>query len=135
MGFSKRYVKRDMIMNSVDNLSYISNLVNADALILDNWSNKFFKNFNFKWKDYNKIREGIINDTKFDSHHNGVVNHVNYKKLFSLSNILLNLKTNPSWVDIQLSDDILTPLVPEEYSGNFNKLVDFYIDEIEDYYN
>ena len=46
-----------MILDNPNNISYISKLVNADALIIDSWSDKFFKNFNFKWKTYNQIRD------------------------------------------------------------------------------
>ena len=139
MGFNKRYIRKEMILNNSDNVSYIAGLVNADALIMDEWSDKFFKNFNFKWKTYNKIREEIMDATRFDSHHNGITGHRNYKHLFNLSNTLLNLKTNPDWIDIQLSYDILKekiemPLVPAECVDKFDKLIEYHIKLIEDYY-
>ena len=133
MGFNKRYIHKEMILNNPDNVSYIARLVNADALIIDDWSDRFFKNFNFKWETYNKIREEII-----DSHFNSITRHRNYKHLFNLSNVLLNLKTNPSWIDIQLSYDILKDKieinVPEEEVGKFDILVEYHIKLIEDYY-
>ena len=139
MGFNKRYIRKEMILDNSENVSYIAGLVNADALIIDDWSDKFFKNFNFKWKTYNKIREEIMDATKFDSHHNGITSHRNYKHLFNLSNTLLNLKTNPGWIDIQLSYDILKekneiPIVPEDCAGRFDKLIEYHIKLIEDYY-
>ena len=138
MGFNKRFIRKNMILDNVNNISYISKLVNADALIIDDWSDKFFKNFNFKWKTYNKIREEIIDSTKFDSHQNGIISHRDYKHLFNLSNTLLNLKTNPSWIDIQLSYDILKDKIeislPEDVIGKFDKLVEYHIKLIEDYY-
>lgn len=138
MGFNKRYIHKEMILDNPDNVSYIAGLVNADALIIDDWSDNFFKNFNFKWKNYNKIRQEIMNDTMFDSHFNGIIGHRNYKHLFNLSNTILNLKTNPSWIDIQLSYDILKDKieinVPEEEIGKFDILVEYYIKLIEDYY-
>lgn len=139
MGFNKRYIKKDIIINNVDNVNYISNLVNADALIVDSWSDKFFKNFNFKWKTYNEIRKEIIDDTKLDSHHNGIINHQKYKDLFSLSNTFLNLKTNPHWIDIHLSHDILTsfrytPFIEDEISGKLDLLANYYIKLIDEFY-
>lgn len=132
-----------MILDNVNNISYIKGLVKADALIMDNWSVKFFDNFNFKYETYNKIREGIKEDTIFDSHHNNVFNHENYKELFNLSNVLLNLKTDPAWIDILLTSDILKELdmefvekqnPPEDIRGRFNELVPYFIKVIEEYY-
>ena len=136
-----------MILKNVDNVSYIAGLVNADALIMDDWSDNFFKNFNFKWETYNKIREEIMDATMFDSHHNGITGHKNYKLLFNLSNTLLNLKTNPSWIDIVLTYDILVEQgydfsviensmngVPFDIAGKFDPLVEYHIKLIEDYY-
>lgn len=147
MGFNKRYIRKEMILDNSENVSYIAGLVNTDALIVDDWSDKFFKNFNFKWKTYNKIREEIMEATRFDSHPNGITGHRNYKHLFNLSNTLLNLKTNPGWIDIQLSYDILIELgydfsiiensmngVPFEIAGKFDPLVEYHIKLIEDYY-
>lgn len=142
MGFNKRYIRKGMILNNPENVSYIAGLVNADALIIDDWSDKFFKNFNFKWKTYNKIREEIIDVTKFDSHPNGITSHRNYKDLFKLSNVLLNLKTNPSWIDILLTYDILKEMdvefiekIPKNITGKFDELVPYHIELIERYYD
>lgn len=143
MSFNKRYIRKGMILDNPNNISYISNLVNADALIIDSWSDKFFKNFNFKWKTYNQIREDINKETMFDSHHNNITNHDKYKDLFKLSNVLLNLKTNPSWIDIVLTQDILKEMdmkfvenqnPPEDISGKFTELVPYHIELIERYY-
>ena len=45
MGFHKRYIKKEMILENVDNIPYVTRLVKADALIIDSWSDKFYKNF------------------------------------------------------------------------------------------
>jgi len=143
MGFNKRYIRKEMILENVDNIPYVSRLVKADALIMDTWSDKFFKNFDFKWEKYNEIREGVKEDTIYDSHHSNVLNHKNYKELFNLSNVLLNLKTDPAWVDILLTSDILKELdiefvekqnPPKEITGRFQKLVPYFIKVIEEYY-
>jgi hypothetical protein len=123
-----------MILNNIKNISYISNLVNADALIIDSWSKKFFDNFNFKWKTYQKSRSKIIQDVMFSSDHRSIIEHINYVKLKNLSNILINLKTDPSWVDILLTYDITGTIANEEYAGNFDKLVIDCINKINSIY-
>jgi len=41
MGFNKRYITREMIINKSD--SDLKKLFNADAFIFDMWSSKFFQ--------------------------------------------------------------------------------------------
>lgn len=137
MGFHKRYIRKEMILENVSNIPYVSRLVKADALIMDTWSDNFFKNFDFKWKTYNEMREKLNDDTKFDSHSMNKVKHENFNKLKNLSNILLNLKTNPSWVDIDLVGEILSLTnkdISEEISGRFDELVKYHIKLIEESY-
>ena len=143
MGFNKRYIRKEMILENVSNINFICKLVNADALIIDTWSSNFYDNFNFKCVKYNKIREVIKKDIIFNSHHNNVLNHENYKELFNLSNVLLNLKTDPSWVDVLLTGDILNEIdtdfmkkkdTPKEITGRFDELVIYHIKLIEEYY-
>lgn len=142
MGFNKRFVRKEMILNNSENISYIAGIVNADALMIDDWSDKFFKNFNFKWKTYNKIRDSINNEVVLDSNLDNITNHKNYKDLFKLSNVLLNLKTNPSWIDILLTYDILKEMdvkfiekIPNNITGKFDELVPYHIELIERYYD
>jgi hypothetical protein len=143
MGFNKRFVKKEMILGNVDNIPYVCRLVNADALIIDAWSDKFFKNFDFKWEKYQELREKLNTDVQFWSMHDKTLEHENYPKLKSLSNVLLNLKTNPSWTDILLVSDILKDIdmvfleklnPPKEIAGKFKELVPYHIKLIEDYY-
>jgi hypothetical protein len=130
MGFNKRYIKKELILNNLDNLDYISNLVNADALIIDNWSDKFYKNFNFNFKNYNKIREKIIKDNIFNSNHREMISTDNFNKLKSLSNIFINLKKNPDWLDIHLANALLEESIPDDIIGKFDLLVNYFINKI-----
>jgi len=41
MGFNKRYVTREMILNSDD--ESLKRIFNADGLIMDMWSSKFYE--------------------------------------------------------------------------------------------
>jgi hypothetical protein len=130
MGFNKRYIKKELILNNLNNLDYISNLVNADALMIDDWSDKFYKNFNFNFKEYNKIRNKIINDNIISSNHREMLSTDGFSKLKSLSNIYVNLKTNPNWLDIHLANSILEESIPDDISGKFDLLVDYFINKI-----
>jgi hypothetical protein len=131
MGFNKRFIKKDMIENNINDLSYISNLVNSDSLIIDDWSDKFYKNFDFNYNLYNKLRNDIISDTEIFSDSKKMLYHGNFTNLKKLSNIYINLKTNPSWVDIQLANSILEVVIPDDMSGKFDLLVDFFIKKID----
>jgi hypothetical protein len=130
MGFNKRYIKKELILNNLNNLDYISNLVNADALMIDDWSDEFYKNFNFNFKEYNKIRNKIINDNIISSNHREMLSTDGFSKLKSLSNIYVNLKTNPNWLDIHLANSILEESIPDDISGKFDLLVDYFINKI-----
>ena len=134
MGFNKRYVNKSMILDNMNNISYIKNLVNADALILDSWSKKFFDNFNFK-SNYQKIRRELNEDTKLSSNLEDTKNHNNFNKLKSMSNILINLKTNPQWVDVILVQEILDIKdIDVDRRGRFDLLVQDSIERINSIY-
>jgi hypothetical protein len=118
----------------MNNISYIKNLVNADALILDSWSKKFFDNFNFK-SNYQKIRRELNEDTKLSSNLEDTKNHNNFNKLKSMSNILINLKTNPQWVDVILVQEILDIKdIDVDRRGRFDLLVQDSIERINSIY-
>lgn len=131
MGFNKRIIHRENIDNNLSNLDLIIKLTNADALIMDYWSSSFFKNLNINWKDYQFLRQTIIDDTKFSSNLSLIKEHINFNGLSYLSNIYYNLKTNPSWVDIISAQEILKFDIPVEKSGIFNELVNLSIENID----
>jgi hypothetical protein len=134
MGFNKRFVKKEMIINNINNLNYISNLVNADALLIDDWSDNFYKNFDFNYKTYNDLRKNIISDTEIYSDNKRILEHNDFIKIKKLSNVYVNLKTNPDWVDIQLANSILEEIIPDDISGKFDLLVNFFIKKIDNKY-
>jgi hypothetical protein len=134
MGFNKRYIHKGMILDNINNISYIKNLVNADSLILDSWSKKFFDNFNFK-SNYQKIRSELNEDTKLSSNLSDTKNHSNFNKLKNMSNILINLKTNPKWVDVILVQEILDVKdIDSDKRGKFDFLVQDSIERINSIY-
>lgn len=133
MGFNKRFIKKEIILNNIDNPSYIEGLVKGDALIMDTWSKNFFDNFDLKWKIYNSLREKLNNDFIYSSNK---LEHDDYPKLKKLSNVLINLKTNPSWVDIILAGELLKQKNDEIPNiGKFKSLVNYYIKLIESQYD
>jgi len=134
MGFNKRFVKKEIIINNINNIDYISNLVNADALVIDDWSDKFYKNFDFNYKNYNDLRKNIISDTEIYSDNKRILEHNSFIKLKKLSNVYINLKNNPDWVDIQLANSILEESISDEISGKFDLLVNFFIEKIDNKY-
>lgn len=122
MGFNKRYVKKDNILNSLNN-EYISSFQKADSLIMDSWCSNFFDNYNWDYKNYEYIRKETIDRYKFSSNLSDIENDTNLSKLESLSNILINLENDSSWIDVILTIRLLDIKVGELDKGRFDKLV------------
>jgi hypothetical protein len=116
MGFNKRYLNKSLILS---NLSKIDKLLNADALITDMWSSNFIKDLSEKQR---KLREELVIDTMFSSNPNAVLNHKNFYLLNSLSEALINLSTNPSWVDIHIIYIKTGFKIEESEAGSFDKI-------------
>ena len=133
MGFNKKYITKESIINTLITGNSISNLVkNTDALILDNWSSNFF-NLYKNDPSYNLNRKKLRDDTQFSSSFNSRKEHENYEKLKIIPNILVNLYIDPCWVDILLTIDILGGSdIPKSSIGKFEKLRTFCINKIED---
>jgi len=126
MGFYKRFITKDSIL-SQKSFEDIEMLLDADSLILDNWSSNFFKRFDEKYTEYQNKRNLIIDEFKYKSSPPDVSSLNGYY----ISNILINLKLDPNWTDIQLCADNLNTDIPKDISGNFNLLCDFFIKLIE----
>ena len=116
MGFNKRYLDKSLILS---NLSKIDKLLNADALITDMWSSNFIKDLSEKQR---KLREELVTDTMFSFNPNDVLNHKNFYLLNSLSEALINLSTNPSWVDIHIIYIKTGFKIEESEAGSFDKI-------------
>lgn len=119
MGFNKRYLTKENILSNL-NYSYIFNIYKTDTLITDEWSDNFLCSFN-KDKEYENIRLDILEKYKFDSNLLNIENDSNINKLENLSNILINLETNPTWLDILLTRNILK--IEINSNGYFNEAV------------
>jgi hypothetical protein len=135
MGFNKRYITKEMIMSNIDDESYIVNLTNADALIIDHWSSKFLKNFNYNYSEYQSIRESLNTQYRLSSNLSDIQNSIDFGRLKKLSNVFINLKRNPTWLDIILASEILNFKFEYSLSGVFNEMLNFALQKIEEYYN
>ena len=127
MGFHKRFITKDLILSQKD-FESIDSLLDADALIFDTWSSNFFKRFDENYKIYQEKRNNHIEENKLAS---SFTNTDAFDK-YHISNILINLKINPSWLDIHLCIESFRPIeIPQSISGKFNLLCNFCIQLIE----
>jgi hypothetical protein len=128
MGFHKRYVKKENILNSISDLD---TLLSSEILIMDSWSNQFTNDLD---PSERKLREKIKEDQKYSS--SGCTDkHPDYPKLKSLSETLIGLMTNPTWLDIHFTKTKLNLQFPLEDSGQFEIQKNKCIASIIDYYD
>jgi len=111
MGFHKRYINKVCIL---ENICELDRLFKADALIMDMWSTRFTQDLD---EEERKIRQKIKEDQKLLS---GCPDkHPDYHKLNSLSENLIDLMTNPTWLDIHFTKTKLGLQFPFEDGGLF----------------
>ncbi len=127
MGFHKRFITKDLVL-SQKSFDDIERLLNADALIFDTWSSNFFKRYDENFQEYQDKRSKYIEENKFSSSYGST-------ELFSkyhISNVLINLKNNPDWLDIHICIESFNPIeIPLSISGKFDLLCKFCIQLIE----
>lgn len=128
MGFNKRYLNKEIILS---NLSNIDKLLKADSLIMDMWSSYFIEDLNSKQRE---LREVLLEDTKFDSSGN-YQNHKYFYLLNSISEAIINLSTDPSWLDIQIVCIKTGFKIEESEKGKFDLLRKKAIDSAINYYD
>jgi hypothetical protein len=138
MGFNKRYITKDSVLSCIKEGNDLNRLLRADALIIDNWSLRFFENYDTSNK-YKEMRDELEREVIFSSNLSDTINHRNFNKLRKLSNILENLIKAPSsgpinnthsWTEVLLAASFKLGEVPEEYRGKFEKHRQFYINAI-----
>ena len=136
MSFNKRYLDKDRIMDTINSNGSISKLVNADSLICDYWSSRFIDNYDFK--KYQKLRDKLNIDVQFSSKLNSTYEHENFdkiNKISNLSNVLENLISNPSWLEVIITLQLLgNEEIDEDSRGKFDKLKNICINKIVAYY-
>ena len=127
MGFHKRFITKDLVL-SQKSFEDIERLLNADALIFDTWSSNFFKRFDENHQLYQEKRNNYIEENYFSASY---PNTDGFDKYY-ISNVLINMKTNPNWLDIHLCIESFRPIeIPQTSSGKFDLLCKFCIQLIE----
>lgn len=126
MGFHKRYITKDIILSNILKLDV---LLSSEILIMDDWSSRFVKDLDPLER---KIRKKVIEEQISGCPDK----HQNYSNLKSLSESLISLKTNPSWLDVHFVQDKLGrfDLEIDEF-GDLKKVSKKAIDKIIDYYS
>lgn len=137
MGFNKRYITKEKIINAIKENS-VDKLFKADQLIMDSWSERFHDNYDFG-ENYKNNRKKLNDNTRFSSFHDAIYNHENFPKLKKLSNILENLIREESWIDVLLAFDIMVDLgiiyeITEDMRGKYSQLRELCINKITNYY-
>jgi len=131
MGFHKRFITKDLILSqkSFEDIERLFNTgFKADAVIFDTWSSNFFQRFDEKYLEYQDKRNLINEEHKFQSSWPDVSDLNGHY----LSNILINLKLDPNWVDVQLCIESFRPIdIPQSISGKFDLMCNFCIQLIE----
>jgi len=127
MGFHTRFITKDSIL-SCKNFEDLDSLFNADALFLDDWSQKFVDKYDNNWQSYQTVRKEVIEKYELSSSFPDT-SEFNKEKI---SNVLINLKNNPSWLDVQLCIEFFRPIdIPQTISGKFDLMCNFCIHLIE----
>lgn len=87
-------IRKDINGYRLININYI---FKYDALIMDNWVSKFYKDIK---PEERIIRKDLDRRYAFHSNLNLILEDSEYKKLESLSEALVSLINEPSWIDI-----------------------------------
>lgn len=126
MGFHKRYITKDIILSNILKLDV---LLSSEILIMDDWSSKFVK-------DLDPIERKLRHKMILEQVSGCPDKNQNYSSLKSLSESLISLKTNPSWLDVHFVQDKLGrfDLEIDEF-GDLNKISKKAINKIIAYYS
>lgn len=126
MGFHKRFITKYHIL---ENITRIDEFLDADALIMDSWSSNFVNDLNIEERT---LREKMKSELNFLS--GCPSSHVKYNELESLSETLISLISDPSWLDIHFTKSKLNIQTELELSGKFEEQVELCKSEIIKYY-
>ena len=111
MGFHKRFITKQHIIDNIHNIDYY---LRADALIFDSWSSNFYEDMNPEERPLrDEIKRKMFEDGGCADKHHG------YDKLVSFSECLISLMTDPNWLDVHFVKDKLGFELTLEEMGNF----------------
>ena len=128
MGFNKRYVDRESILN---NISRIDSFLDSDSIIcMDLWSSQFISGLN-KWEraDMEQLRE------KYRYHSGSYEDDSTFRSMKSVSENLRFLMISPDWVDIHLSIRLLGIQVDKSDEGKFDIILEKCIGKAIEYFD
>ena len=128
-----KYINKIMITDNLYNLDYLNTLHTGEGISMDFWSKSFYNNYNNKYKQYNLLRDKVIRETNDSSDKTILIQNKNTKGLKYISNLYINLKKNPKWVDNIVSIEMLSLNVPSEVLSDFDALTNYTIKKIENY--
>lgn len=117
-------VSKDSLLNS--NWGNIKNVLKSEGLILDDWSSSFMSILDRDIDGYQNLRDKLI--YKHKSGVNSVSNDISDIKLLNPSNILINMISNTSAIDIYLCDRIVGVDVVEIKDQDESKFISDRID-------
>lgn len=128
-----RYINRPMVVEKIEDLDYINLLFNSKITSKDFWSKSFENNYNKKYNHYNLLRDKVIKQTNNSSDKNIIIQNSNFKGLKYISNVYVNLKTNPMWVDNIVAIEMLRLDIPTVIVDSLDKTTEYVLERIENY--
>jgi len=139
MGFNKSHIDKHNILFHLKNKDLtstiremkINQLFNADALVMDMWTSRFYNDLR---PEERKMRKDLYERYKFNSGYE-FIKDGNFINLKSFSECLLSLVNNPTWYDIIFTINNLKLNISEDESGRFNILKDKCINALIDYFD
>jgi hypothetical protein len=139
MSASKSYINKEDVLRYLNNKGIdsitrqikIDMIFNADMLVMDTWSSKFYHNLNPKERE---IRKKLGDKYRYSSSFN-FIEDVDYQDLTSISEALLSLISDESWIDVHVILQKLRINVNEEEVGSYRILKEKCIEAAINHFN
>jgi len=124
MGFNKKFITINSLLENIQNLEgYFGS---ADAFVFDDFSFKFYTELDSNEREIRKTIKSELKTGCPDS-------HPKYSELHSLSENLISLYKDPSWLEIHFTKDKLNCSL--EICGDFEEQKKLSINKIIDYFS
>lgn len=122
----KRYIDKEII---IKNLSNIESILDGSYIITkDRWSSKFIEGLNIAER---KEKEHIEDKTKYISS----LDDIDISKFKSITEALINIHKKENWIDILIAKNIINFEIPEQISGQYDKIKQLAIKNMIDYFD
>jgi hypothetical protein len=110
----------------------IDSIFRADALIMDDWGAKFYRELNPLERE---LRKELGSDYGGYSTHHPLLTDPRFKKLTSMSEALISLMNRPRWMDYYVARQKLKFQVDPDEQGKFQILIAKSIEAIIKYFD